>query len=122
MITFIKIVSLDELVRIQIPVIVIFSCERVTCVIRVIKCVKGDALAKAVRARIKKAGIHPYKKIRCVYSLEQAIRIQNTDRFTDRIQTENHIPVKGSLMQVTAVFGCTLASLVVKEVMSGTPY
>ncbi|MBR4564317.1 MAG: ThiF family adenylyltransferase [Paludibacteraceae bacterium] len=62
--------------------------------------VQGDALAKAVRARMKKLGTLPHKKIRCVYSLEQAQRC-NT---------------RGSLMQVTAVFGCTLASLVISDI------
>ena len=62
--------------------------------------VKGDALAKAVRARMKKLDRHPNKKIRCVYSLEQAQRCET----------------RGSLMQVTAVFGCTLASLVVEDI------
>ncbi|MBQ3998351.1 MAG: tRNA threonylcarbamoyladenosine dehydratase [Paludibacteraceae bacterium] len=61
--------------------------------------VKGDALAKAVRARMKKMGVRPNKKVKCVYSLEQAQRCEE----------------RGSLMQVTAVFGCTLASLVVEE-------
>ena len=45
--------------------------------------IKGDALAKAVRARMKKIGLKPYKKVKCVYSTEQAVRIQNTDRITD---------------------------------------
>lgn len=68
--------------------------------------IKGDALAKAVRARMKKIGQHPYKKIRCVYSTEQAQRCET----------------RGSLMQVTAVFGLTLASLVVEDIRrSGTP-
>ena len=61
--------------------------------------VKGDALAKAVRARMKKMGVRPNKKVKSVYSLEQAQRCEE----------------RGSLMQVTAVFGCTLASLVVEE-------
>ena len=78
--------------------------------------VKGDALAKAVRARMKKMDVRPYKKVKCVYSLEPAVRIQNTEY---RIQTDldsPQVPVKGSLMQVTAVFGCTLASLVIEDV------
>ena len=62
--------------------------------------VKGDALAKAVRTRMKKLDLHPNKKIRCVYSLEQAQRCES----------------RGSLMQVTAVFGCTLASLVINDI------
>ena len=66
--------------------------------------VKGDALAKAVRARMKRLDKYPNKKVKCVYSLEQAQQCEE----------------RGSLMQVTTVFGCTLASLVVKDVMSGT--
>lgn len=62
--------------------------------------IKGDALAKAVRARMKKLDVHPYKKVRCVYSIEQ----------TQRCET------RGSLMQVTAVFGLTLASLVITDI------
>ena len=61
--------------------------------------IKGDALAKAVRARMKRLGKHPYKKVRCVYSTEQAQRCET----------------RGSLMQVTAAFGLTLASLVIKD-------
>jgi len=62
--------------------------------------VKGDALAKAVRARMKRLDRHPSKKVRCVYSTEQAQRIET----------------RGSLMQVTAVFGCTLAGLVIEDI------
>lgn len=61
--------------------------------------IKGDALAKAVRERMKRLDRHPSKKIRCVYSTEQAQRCET----------------RGSLMQVTAVFGCTLASLVIRD-------
>ena len=62
--------------------------------------IKGDALAKAVRARMKKLDRYPSKKIRCVYSLEQAQRCET----------------RGSLMQVTAVFGMTLTSLVISDI------
>ena len=62
--------------------------------------IKGDALAKAVRERMKRLDRHPSKKIRCVYSTEQAQRCET----------------RGSLMQVTAVFGCTLASLIIKDI------
>ena len=62
--------------------------------------IKGDALAKAVRARMKKIGVHPYKKVKCVYSTEQAQQCET----------------RGSLMQVTAVFGLTLASMVVNDI------
>ena len=62
--------------------------------------IKGDALAKAVRARMKKMGLKPYRKVKCVYSTEQAQSCET----------------RGSLMQVTAVFGLTLASMVVKDI------
>ena len=62
--------------------------------------IKGDALAKAVRARMKRIGLHPNKRIRCVYSTEQAQRCET----------------RGSLMQVTAIFGLTLASLVISDI------
>ena len=65
--------------------------------------VKGDALAKAVRARMKRLDCRPNKKIRCVYSLEQAQRCET----------------RGSLMPVTASFGLTLASLVIEDVRKG---
>ena len=71
--------------------------------------IKGDALAKAVRARMKKIGLHPYRKVKCVYSTENAIPLQNVPEGKEKI--------KGSLMQVTAVFGCTLASLVIRELI-----
>jgi tRNA A37 threonylcarbamoyladenosine dehydratase len=70
--------------------------------------VKGDALARALREKMKRFGVKPYKKVKCVYSLEQsAISNQPSDG------------TKGSLMQVTAVFGCTLASLVTEDIKKG---
>ena len=63
--------------------------------------IKGDALARAVRARMKRINSKPSKKIRCVYSTEQAQRCET----------------RGSLMQVTAVFGLTLASMVIADCM-----
>ena len=66
--------------------------------------IQGDALAKAVRTRMKKLQLKPYKKVRCVYSTEQSQRCE----------------ARGSLMQVTAVFGCTLASLVIDDIRKAT--
>ena len=62
--------------------------------------IQGDALAKAVRARMKRLDRHPNKKIRCVYSTEQAQKCET----------------RGSLMQVTAAFGLTLAGLVINDI------
>ena len=65
--------------------------------------IKGDALAKAVRARMKKLDMRPFRKVKCVYSTEQAQQCET----------------RGSLMQVTAVFGCTLASMVIEDIRKG---
>ena len=62
--------------------------------------VKGDALARALRERMKRLGVKPSKKVRCVYSLEAA----------------QPCATRGSLMPVTATFGCTLASLVLTDI------
>lgn len=78
--------------------------------------VKGDALAKAVRARMKKMDVKPYKKVRCVYSLEQA---NKGTKDNGQCSTDENQVSKGSLMQVTAVFGCTLAGLVIADIKKG---
>ena len=66
--------------------------------------VKGDALARALREKMKRFGVKPYKKVKCVYSLEPS-------------SASRQDAVKGSLMQVTAVFGCALASMVIKDLL-----
>ena len=70
--------------------------------------IQGDALAKAVRARMKKIGLHPYRKVKCVYSTENGQPLPTSPQGEEKI--------KGSLMQVTAVFGCTLASMVIEDI------
>ena len=76
--------------------------------------IKGDALAKAVRARMKKLGVKPYKKVKCVYSEENAKPLPASPEGKEKI--------KGSLMQVTAVFGCALASMVIEDIQKGARY
>ena len=68
--------------------------------------VKGDALARALRERMKRLNVKPAKKVRCVYSLENGQKA--------RVEEAN---IKGSLMPVTATFGCTLASLVIDDIL-----
>ncbi len=65
--------------------------------------VKGDPLAKALRNRFKKSGEFPKRKFKCVFSEERL-----------PFKTEG----KGSLSQITAIFGFTLAGLVVNDIMN----
>ena len=65
--------------------------------------VKGDPLARALRNRFKKQQRFPKRKFKCVFSDEPARQVGE---------------VKGSLVQITAVFGMTLASLVIQDITS----
>lgn len=67
--------------------------------------VAGDALAKALRQRLRKSGGMPDRDFTCVWS--------------DEPSAELDAGVLGSLMQVTAVFGLALAGLVVNAVREG---
>ncbi len=60
--------------------------------------VAGDGLARALRQRFKKDGLGPAPKFLCVHSLE----------------APRNLPVRGSVMPVTAAFGMALASLVIE--------
>lgn len=81
---------------------------------------KGCRLAAALRRRFKK-GDMPRKKFKVVYSdeIKENYPTQgplNSGEATDDKQIGSHGMPNGSLMQVTATFGITLASLVVNDV------
>ena len=82
--------------------------------------VEGDGLARALRQRFKKLGRFPKGRFRCVWSAESPVGRSVPDRRgaqgTAR-PTEGE--VKGSLMQVTAVFGMCLASEAIKILTKG---
>ena len=63
--------------------------------------VEGCPLARALRNRMKKNGVRPARKFMCVFSDEQP--------------KGDGTGTKGSIVQVTAVFGFTLCSLVVNS-------
>lgn len=70
--------------------------------------VSGDGLARALRQRFKRLGQYPAHSFRCVWSDEPPVSLSPI--------TNNPSPLpKGSLMPVTATFGCTLASLVLRD-------
>ena len=72
--------------------------------------VKGCPLAAALRRRFKQNKQFPKRKFKCVYSDEV---LKNKGMST--IEKAN-----GTLVYATAVFGFTLASLVVQDVLSNT--
>ena len=71
--------------------------------------VKGCPLAAALRHRFRRTGEYPSKRFKCVYSDQLAAnRLQ-------RPVAPGEKPVNGSLVHMTAIFGFTLASLVVND-------
>lgn len=87
--------------------------------------VKGCPLAAALRRRFKKSGQFPARKFKCVYSDELIPNhpgyIPDEDTVTDPSSpapmTFNKVAVNGSLMHITAIFGITLASLVIRDTL-----
>lgn len=66
--------------------------------------VKGCPLARALRQRFKKLKIYPHRKFRCVFSEEL---LKNKSESAER--------ANGSLMHITAIFGLTIAGLVIQD-------
>jgi tRNA A37 threonylcarbamoyladenosine dehydratase len=66
--------------------------------------VQGDPLARALRNRFKRDKVFPKRKFQCVYSDEM-------------VQAKGE--GKGSLVHITAIFGITLAGLVVQDAIAG---
>jgi tRNA A37 threonylcarbamoyladenosine dehydratase len=69
--------------------------------------VTGDPLARALRNRFKKAQQKPQRKFQCVFSEESP----------SSLLVPPSSP-KGSLVHITAIFGMTLAGLVVQDIRS----
>lgn len=87
--------------------------------------VKGCPLAAALRRKFKKSECFPSHKFKCVYSDELVPNHQGYQPFStdsassgqdDTAMTFNKVATNGSLMHITAVFGITLASLVIRDV------
>lgn len=77
--------------------------------------VKGCPLAAALRRKFKKSGIMPRKKFRCVYSDELiANRGDDTDR--SGAMTFGKVAINGAVCHITAIFGFTLAGLILNDI------
>lgn len=71
--------------------------------------VQGDPLARALRKRFKHDGQYPQRKFQCVYSdelLENQKSIDPNDKGN------------GTIVHITAIFGFTLASLVIRDAIT----
>lgn len=84
--------------------------------------VKGCPLAAALRRKFKKSGVFPTRKFRCVYSDELVANHADAVMLADRsgAMTYGKVAVNGAFMHITAVFGITLASLVIRDAIGKT--
>lgn len=69
--------------------------------------VRGCPLGSAMRKMMRKDHLTLGKKVRCVYSEEL---LENKYKATDR--------ANGSLMHITAIFGLTIAGMVIEDLMN----
>ena len=77
--------------------------------------VEGDALARAVRNRFKKAKTFPRRKFLCAYSEEPAMQNRTEDASLTEELKFNKVQTNGSLCHITAIFGMMLAGEVIKR-------
>lgn len=67
-------------------------------------------LARALRQKFKRNGIKPKRKFLCVYSEE---RLKNCS--IEQSESKDNHKANGSLMHITAIFGLTIAGLILKN-------
>ncbi|MBR3982878.1 MAG: tRNA threonylcarbamoyladenosine dehydratase [Bacteroidaceae bacterium] len=77
--------------------------------------VQGDALARAVRNRFKKAKTWPRRKFLCVHSEEPAMENRTGGNIVQEELQFHKVQTNGSLCHITAIFGMMLAGEVIKR-------
>lgn len=78
--------------------------------------VQGDALARAVRNRFKKAKVMPRRKFLCVYSEEPAMENRISETAMEEQLGFNKVQTNGSLCHITTIFGMMLAGHAIKSI------
>lgn len=78
--------------------------------------VKGCPLAAALRQRFKRSGQMPRRKFRCVYSDELLPNLGDEDD-TSGAMSFGKVRINGAMCHITAIFGFTLAGLVVQDIL-----
>ena len=79
--------------------------------------VKGCPLARALRQRFNKMKRRPARKFQCVFSEELLQnRAMEGRMVSDGSMTFRKVQTNGSIMQITAIFGLTIAGLILNEV------
>lgn len=79
--------------------------------------IQGDALARALRNKFKKWDQYPARKFRCVYSIEPAMKNLGDQHPVEELEGQKRAQINGSVVQITAVFGMAIASIIINEVL-----
>lgn len=79
---------------------------------------KGCPLARALRNRFKKKGRFPKRKFKVVYSDELLPNLGPEPDVEGSFVDSRKAQVNGSLMHITAIFGLTLAGLIIEDIVS----
>ena len=82
--------------------------------------VQGDPLARALRNLFKRQGRRPRRKFKCVFS-DELLKNQTETAAENEATANPKAHTNGSLMHITAIFGCTLAGLVLEDICKETP-
>jgi len=78
--------------------------------------VTGCPLAAALRRRFKKSGEMPRRNFKCVFSPE-LIPNRDVEEDTSGAMSFNKVAVNGAMCHITAIFGMTLAGLVIEDIL-----
>jgi len=81
--------------------------------------VEGDPLARALRKKFKHWQRFPEKKFMCVYSDELLPNV-GSQPVSNEPQLFNKPQTNGSLVHITAIFGFTLAGMIISDLNSQT--
>lgn len=82
--------------------------------------VQGDPLARALRNLFKRQGRRPRRKFKCVFS-DELLKNQTETAAENEATANPKAHTNGSLMHITAIFGCTLAGLVLQDICKEAP-
>lgn len=78
--------------------------------------VTGCPLGAALRRKFKKSGLFPRHKFKCVYS-DELLTNQGEDGDRSGAMSYNKVSINGAICHITAIFGFTLASLVINDIV-----
>ena len=80
--------------------------------------VQGCRLAAALRRKFKQIGEYPAHKFKCVYSDEVVPNHDDAPEDATGGMTFGKVAINGSMCHITGIFGLTLASLVINDVIA----